>query len=834
MGLEISTLTLPSPATANPVVPRISMPALPKVPDPDPDTPSIQRAEGDNPENLPRPAMMPRSEAAPARPAYYDSVARALKRFEDPVADKLDRNAHEYIRTTDVVSYPLRKLAMQVSSRVLTVNGDSAQAEQLQKCFDDSLGVPEFLRWNAMYGGPEGVTLYWLKDTKRNGNLVLDFRGGGRHKANAGGVLAITREYDENTREYRERIVKQREDGSVPQPGDAEEEYPRERFVVYRPGGGSNPEGDSELGWQLYLLAHAAQVNDRNWDDFAEKFVIPTWLVREEMGEARPGNSYAKVDSLAQSVQDAPQGSAIGMTEEHIVSLLQASNTGPLVMELREKALMSRAHKLVLHNELTSSAVQGEGRGDTKVARGEQDLVVEAECLAICEAATDALNYLKLRLKQAGMLIPLKPGEPEPWLSLEPAAEEKRLTGADLDAMRTSDVVDTDWYYEQRGAPRPEGLPDVLEPNKAAMDPLAGLGLPGLADIGAYGNQQTRPQLPPGLRPIEDKPQLPPGLRPVEHKPLLPGLSSRQRKALLTAGDTEVDELRALVNAARAKLTDMFRDEFMIAAESAAKNTAYLLSDETAEMLGKLAALVDLAGRARFFRELKSLERRARLSGPSNTDPAVAIQASLDLPFEQAIRDFTTRVVTPISEVSAALAPTVAERVALVYRNHGFTMAKVAERTMLEKTRAKLVEFLQTGESDRGQFAAWFTETHPDLPDTYADVVFRNNVNTAYSSGRHQQMKDAGDLVGGWQYVTAGDHAVRPAHAALDGKVFPMSRADLMPPLGHNCRCTAIPVERGAATLRVDEIDRVVAKVREIDPQFDHWQRPPGGDVYGG
>lgn len=831
--MDPGTITI-APQIAPTPQAKITLPLFPN-----PHAPSVRRA-AENDEQIPRPVMLPRSEAAPSRPAFYDSLAHAIKRFEDPVVDKLDRNAYEYIRTTDVVSYPLRKLAMQVSSRVLTVNGDSEQAAALQKSIDGSHGIPELLRWLALYGGPEGMTLFWMKDDVRNNHIVLDCRGGGRHKANAGGVLVVTREYDENTRTYTERVIKQLEDGSVPQPGDHAEEYPRERFVIYRPGGGSNPEGDSELAWQLYLLAHAAQVNDRNWDDFAEKFVLPVWLAREEMGNARPGNSYAKVDSLAQALQDMPQGGSIGMSEEHIVSLLQASNTGPLVMELREKALMARAHKLILHNELTSSAVQGEGRGDTKVARGEQDLVVEAECLAICEALTfDMLSYLKSRLAEAGMLPALKPGEPEPWLSLEPAAEENQLSGAELDAMRASDVVETEWYYEQRGAPRPEGLPDVLEPNKASMDPLAGLGLPGLSDLGGLGqpalpqNRPATPQLPPGLQPQDKTPKLPPGLQPAGSKPILPGLSARQRKVLLTAGETEIDELRALVNAARARLTDLFRDEFTIAAESAAKNTGYLLSEETADMLGKLVALVDLAGRARFFRELKALERRARLAGPSNVEPAVAIQTALDLPFEQAITDFTTRVVTPISEVSAALAPTVAQKVALVYRNHGFTMAKVAERTMLEKVQAKLVEFLQTGDSDRKQFAAWFTETNPDLPDTYADVVFRNNVNTAYSSGRHQQMKDAGDLVGGWQYVTAGDQSVRPAHAALDGKVFPMSRADLMPPLGHNCRCTAIPVERGAATLRSDEIDRVVTKVREIDPQFDHWQRPPGGDVYG-
>ena len=44
-----------------------------------------------------------------------------------------------------------------------------------------------------------------------------------------------------------------------------------------------------------------------------------------------------------------------------------------------------------------------------------------------------------------------------------------------------------------------------------------------------------------------------------------------------------------------------------------------------------------------------------------------------------------------------------------------------------------------------------------------------------------------------WEYVTVGDDRVRPAHAALDGKIFALndpSSYALAPPNGHGCRCT--------------------------------------------
>jgi SPP1 gp7 family putative phage head morphogenesis protein len=87
---------------------------------------------------------------------------------------------------------------------------------------------------------------------------------------------------------------------------------------------------------------------------------------------------------------------------------------------------------------------------------------------------------------------------------------------------------------------------------------------------------------------------------------------------------------------------------------------------------------------------------------------------------------------------------------------------------------------------------------------THLETVFQTNVQGAYQNGKLEQMSDPAVLavMDVWQYRTAGDARVRPAHAALDG--FSALHDDpvwrrIYPPCGYNCRCTVIPLSRDEA-----------------------------------
>jgi SPP1 gp7 family putative phage head morphogenesis protein len=93
-------------------------------------------------------------------------------------------------------------------------------------------------------------------------------------------------------------------------------------------------------------------------------------------------------------------------------------------------------------------------------------------------------------------------------------------------------------------------------------------------------------------------------------------------------------------------------------------------------------------------------------------------------------------------------------------------------------------------------------------------TIFQTNVQTAYMAGRFQRLVgNAGDRPF-WMYVAVMDGRTRPAHAALNGKVFrwddPIWKV-IFPPNGWGCRCrvralTAAEVEQMGSASRTAPI----------------------------
>ncbi len=72
-------------------------------------------------------------------------------------------------------------------------------------------------------------------------------------------------------------------------------------------------------------------------------------------------------------------------------------------------------------------------------------------------------------------------------------------------------------------------------------------------------------------------------------------------------------------------------------------------------------------------------------------------------------------------------------------------------------------------------------------------TIYRTNLQSAYLAGRYRQMMDNVADRPYWQYVAVMDERTRPAHAAMNGLVFPYDDPfweHFFPPNGFNCRCT--------------------------------------------
>ena len=177
-----------------------------------------------------------------------------------------------------------------------------------------------------------------------------------------------------------------------------------------------------------------------------------------------------------------------------------------------------------------------------------------------------------------------------------------------------------------------------------------------------------------------------------------------------------------------------------------------------------------------------------------------------------------------------------------------FTVAKMASATLLDDVRKSLDKAMAEGQSFQEWRkdiipklqGVWLGKTYGDLWDgmtpaeqagktpptpeerdrvikaSRLETIFRTNMFNAYAAGRYRQLKEDADIYPYWRYVTAKDSAVRPAHRALEGKVF---KADdpfwstHYPPNGFNCRC-------------------IVEAVDEYDLEMQDLKVQEGGNTY--
>ncbi|GAC1447745.1 MAG: phage minor head protein [Desulfuromonadaceae bacterium] len=160
-----------------------------------------------------------------------------------------------------------------------------------------------------------------------------------------------------------------------------------------------------------------------------------------------------------------------------------------------------------------------------------------------------------------------------------------------------------------------------------------------------------------------------------------------------------------------------------------------------------------------------------------------------------------------------------------------FTVAKVVRLDILQDIRAGVQEALDAGITYQ-EFAAnltpllkakgWWGKqelvdkatgeiTDVQLGSPYRlRTIFDQNLQTAYNTGRYRSQIDNVDNRPFWEYVAVMDVRTRPAHAALNGRVF---RADdpfwesFYPPNGWRCRCRVRAHDQG------DNVESSVGKL---------------------
>lgn len=177
-------------------------------------------------------------------------------------------------------------------------------------------------------------------------------------------------------------------------------------------------------------------------------------------------------------------------------------------------------------------------------------------------------------------------------------------------------------------------------------------------------------------------------------------------------------------------------------------------------------------------------------------------------------------------------------------KGRAFTAKRLWDQHALEQTLESLEKALAEGKTLRD----WRQTSWQNLAERfgapganvshYVDTVFRTNTQAAYAAGRYAEMFDPDWMEASpyWMYSSIHDGRTRPAHKALDGKVFLKSDPEArkyLPPISFNCRCMAVEmaledVEAGGYTVTPgSEIKRIPLVDSKGKPLIDRLTGKP-------
>ena len=138
-------------------------------------------------------------------------------------------------------------------------------------------------------------------------------------------------------------------------------------------------------------------------------------------------------------------------------------------------------------------------------------------------------------------------------------------------------------------------------------------------------------------------------------------------------------------------------------------------------------------------------------------------------------------------------------------RDQAFSIAGIASLAQLEDVWTDLQRSLADGET----FADWQAQAATlalDLPEHRLDNIYRTNLQSAWNRGRSEQIQRNRRTHPWLRYDAVNDSRTRPAHAAMDGKIFHIDDPIWQiwyPPCGYRCRCRVIAMTDAEAKRRI-------------------------------
>jgi len=142
-----------------------------------------------------------------------------------------------------------------------------------------------------------------------------------------------------------------------------------------------------------------------------------------------------------------------------------------------------------------------------------------------------------------------------------------------------------------------------------------------------------------------------------------------------------------------------------------------------------------------------------------------------------------------------------------VARQLAFTVSGLAGLEQIQQVKDLLDKALTDGQS----FNTWkkaMRQQGFDLPRHRLDNIYRTNLQSQYMAGKWEQFERNRDNRPYLMYDAINDSRVRPAHLALDGKIWHIDDPQLSThsaPNGYRCRCSMVSLTEAQAQARSGE-----------------------------
>lgn len=343
-----------------------------------------------------------------------------MANWPDPVYD-IDPDGYRTIHNCLPVIESVEKRGIRVAKLNWSVVGEGARADAIREIIAQAHNWTDMIKW-LNWADIDGVRFMQIKSAPaRDGGepyIVPDFFMGGRKKFKAGGDV----QWD-----GRKLVRIKRTTG---QASVEAAKLPAWQFIIHRPGAGSNPEGDSNIGIATYRIAFSWEEALKNTDAHMELFGVPIRVFKGKMDKVRADQVSGLLQDRAARLKLLKTNKQLVLSDEEMLDLIEPKGQGFVDMIGYAQYLEGLLDQLFLANQLTSRVDDAGRTGDTGVHLSEESEAIYCTAMQIAEALNRHL--IPWIIRKNPNLPELADGEYEPYLWPEPPQEDAEFDDQDI------------------------------------------------------------------------------------------------------------------------------------------------------------------------------------------------------------------------------------------------------------------------------------------------------------------------------------------------------------------------------------------------------------------